>query len=131
MVYFSETRSFIFIFRYHIWFTFHKVRSMLHSVIMNQGHTKKHSANIFKRVFQIYSGSIHVHFRDVYGFILVVFVIFFFIIFSLSLMVELTNKTLYESSLFLIYFKIIEVVGKGILLKPTTSVPFEISTIER
>jgi len=46
-------------------------------------------------------------------------------------MVEYTHKTVYESSLFLIYFKIIEVVGKGILLKPTTSVPFEMSTIER
>tara|TARA_B100000524_G_scaffold138325_1_gene69284 strand:+ start:168 stop:431 length:264 start_codon:yes stop_codon:yes gene_type:complete len=44
-------------------------------------------------------------------------------------MVEYTDKNQYKSSLFLIYFKIIEVVGKGILLKPTTSVPFELSTL--
>ena len=62
----------------------------------------------------------------VFGFLAFSFLLIFF---SLYLLLEYTNKIIYESSLFLIYFKIIEVVGKGILLKPTTSVPFELSTL--
>ena len=50
----------------------------------------------------------------VYGFILVFLVIFVFIIFSSFIMLEYTHKNIYVSSLFLIFFKIIEVVGKGI-----------------